>query len=177
MICVWKMVSSRPTVLLLFFYCVQPEGNLAMDRFKSMQRRNMIEPRQIVKWVHINNITVQKCVVRSIIIGHCIHVLLLNLVSRPSHLHVNIHMWLIIYHSKRTKVWSICWYHMGTVCGSLTSIHGCYVKLVQSTSQVEKLEPQEMNWSRTGSIGLKTRVNWCIQTGQMGEWRGMNAPC
>ena len=27
----------------------QPEGSLAMDRYKSLQKRNMIEPRQFVK--------------------------------------------------------------------------------------------------------------------------------
>ena len=28
---------------------LQPEGNIAMDRFKSLQRRNMIEPRQMIR--------------------------------------------------------------------------------------------------------------------------------
>ena len=33
-------------VLCGVIFCVQPEGSIALDRFKSLQKRNIIEPRE-----------------------------------------------------------------------------------------------------------------------------------
>jgi len=36
-------------------FAFQPEGCLAIDRFKSLQKRNIIEPREVVRYVRITN--------------------------------------------------------------------------------------------------------------------------
>lgn len=36
-------------------FAFQPEGCLAMDRFKSLQKRNIIESREVVRYVRITN--------------------------------------------------------------------------------------------------------------------------